>query len=326
MTHDLEGTLLTSLVAHSTRTIRVFRFILGCAHEFTRRQRSVRDHRHGLLGILIARSMFFPQSNANAIDFQTEALEGSILWGGSVVSGHAASAISVEVDYLKSSARVKLRLMAPTASMLFLPGTRAVGIYGNGCGGYGPDNRMGDGEVDVVAEQTTNTDFDITETAGRLTGTISVNGAPLADPYFSIPNECAYWSGESDGTFLNYMPPRRLHSRCPRAQELQPTRPLRLRDPGWPDHRRRLRHNASRRRRHDRNQWRTWRSWGRRGHILSEVTTGGNTIVVESGCGRHLRPGTRSSTWQVSHATSTLTPPRPTTGRSRCASPTTLPK
>jgi hypothetical protein len=85
-------------------------------------------------------------------------------------------------------------------------GSHTLGLYAAGCGGA--DDKIGEVTFVVAANSTTVADFDLTASAGRVTGTLTVNGAPAANAYVTIPSVCGTaTSTDAEGRFAFHLPP-----------------------------------------------------------------------------------------------------------------------
>lgn len=90
-------------------------------------------------------------------------------------------------------------------------GDHTVGVYGNSCTSTA-DSKLGEASVVVMADTTTIADVDLTESAGRVKGSISVNGEPVSDPelwYRSADvSGCVHFSvGSASGVFSRLLSP-----------------------------------------------------------------------------------------------------------------------
>jgi uncharacterized repeat protein (TIGR03803 family) len=144
-------------------------------------------------------------TDMGVVDFRTGDLTGTVIWSGAPVTGLGSGTVWVLVpgtasQYLGSSGTGSFSL--PGIS----PGTYSVAVYGNGCSLE--QYRLGGlSSVEVVAGTTTNANIDLTSTAGKITGQITVNGTPLANPKITLPGFCGSWESSSDGAFAHYLAP-----------------------------------------------------------------------------------------------------------------------
>ena len=141
--------------------------------------------------------------SARAVDFPAGAIEGSILWNGSVVTGFAASTVRVYIPEIgPRDVGGDGHYTYPAAP----PGTYTVTAYAPACSGH-PPNLVGTATVQVTANATAVTDFDLTSTAGRLIGRITVNGTALPHPNIQFTNACGSAASSSDGSFVTLAKP-----------------------------------------------------------------------------------------------------------------------
>ena len=141
---------------------------------------------------------------ARATDFTAGNINGAILWNGANVSGNEVTTIYVYVP--GPGAGTYIGSNGAFAFPAIQPGTYTLGVYGNGCPGSDP-YRIGSATTTVDPGQTVSVPIDVTATAGRVRGAITVNGAPVSSPNISIPGLCGSWRTNGDGTFLHYLPP-----------------------------------------------------------------------------------------------------------------------
>jgi hypothetical protein len=143
-------------------------------------------------------------TDAGIIDLSgsTTTVSGRVLWNGTTVSGTFVTTIfayipSVGGTYIDSQGNFTLNGPINPAT--------EVDVYGNGC--VTSNYRIGSLPLSAQTGGTISADVDITSTAGRVTGTVTVNGTPLSNPSISIPGFCGSWRTDSNGQFLHYLPP-----------------------------------------------------------------------------------------------------------------------
>ena len=134
---------------------------------------------------------------APAIDFPAGNLQGTITWNGVAVSGGDASRLGVTVEGV-GNAGVDFNTGRYAFSSI-RTGDHAVTAYAFGCAN--PPNQLVRAHATVVAASTTTADIDLTGTAGRLTGRITVNGTPLAYPVIYPQGLCGGTQGDGLGAF-----------------------------------------------------------------------------------------------------------------------------
>jgi hypothetical protein len=172
--------------------------------EFLRQRACVaRSRRLGALVVTVALIALAPAPAAQSIDFDAGTLQGSVIWNGAPVTGDSVTTIYVSVPtiggtYINPSGGYRLDAVPP--------GTYRVEPYANGCPGQ-DSSRLGTIETTVIGGATTTADLDITATAGRVVGGITVNGQPLPYPGVSVPSLCGSWHSTFDGRFSHLIPP-----------------------------------------------------------------------------------------------------------------------
>ena len=139
------------------------------------------------------------------IDVPTGDVQGTIRWKGNELDeGEARDLFLYEsgaVSGWTSSATYELHGL--------LPGPHALGLYVDSCTGY-TSAKLGQSSFGVVAGTTIAADFDLTSTAGQLTGSIRTNGAPFAYARLRIqPSEgCSHMVyADGDGQFSRILSP-----------------------------------------------------------------------------------------------------------------------
>lgn len=141
---------------------------------------------------------------ALAIDFEVGTLQGTIIWNGAAITGPPG----VSTTYVDLPG-VATKNVNPNGTYVLdsvQPGSYQMGVYTGGCGAQ-THNQVGEFPVTVVGGTTTDADVDITATAGRVTGSVTVNGTPLPAATFAVYPQCSTWYGSEAGEFVNYMPP-----------------------------------------------------------------------------------------------------------------------
>jgi hypothetical protein len=146
------------------------------------------------------------ESRASALDFPAGNVEGTVRWNGSPVSGLAANGVFAWVQNAgafsgSSYVQADGRYAIPTLP----PGSYAVNIDQNGCAQA--EGQIGQTTATLSAGVTTTADVDITSTSGRVIGSITVNGTPLAGPRISIDALCGTWGSDQNGAFGHFLPP-----------------------------------------------------------------------------------------------------------------------
>ena len=140
-------------------------------------------------------------------DYATGSITGSVTWNGSVVSGAGVEKIRVG---MQGGVGADLNVDGSYSILNLLPGTYSDGLFASS-----GDDRCDSAStlladansVEVTAGATTVSNYDITATAGRVLGTITINGTPLPFPTIVDQALCGQpWSSDGSGNFENYMP------------------------------------------------------------------------------------------------------------------------
>jgi hypothetical protein len=142
-------------------------------------------------------------NSVQALDFPTGSLQGAVLWNGAAIGGLGTRSTFVYVPdvtgaYVGEDGRYSLPNL--------IPGSYDVSAYADGCTGNGP---LGTVVVTALGGSVTTADIDITQTAGRLSGQITVNGVPLPNPSIQV-GACGGFRGRTSdetGHFADYYPP-----------------------------------------------------------------------------------------------------------------------
>ena len=145
------------------------------------------------------------------IDIAVGNVQGTILWGGQAISAQEA-----QQQYAFESDALSFWSYSGSYNALNVaPGVHTLGLYNNSCVGD-PNNKVGEVTLTVVAGTTTPADIDLTATAGRVTGSITVNGAPLANARIALDTQCGEYAGiaaDADGHFSRILAgPRTYHA------------------------------------------------------------------------------------------------------------------
>jgi hypothetical protein len=141
-------------------------------------------------------------TDVGTVSLETSNIEGTLLWNGSAVTGPGTSTIFVGIPSLTG---VYIHADGTYHLVGLPPGTYTTGVFGNGC--FIPAYQIGTATTAVAGGETKTADIDLTSTAGRVTGTIQVNGAPLPYPAISIPSLCGSWQSDSAGAFHHFLAP-----------------------------------------------------------------------------------------------------------------------
>jgi len=140
-------------------------------------------------------------TDVGIVNVNTTVVSGQVLWNGAPVSGLGVTNLfafvqNIAGSYIGSDG---------SFSLTGIPsGTYNLNIYGNGCSQ--PNYQLGSTSITSTGGTLT-TNVDISGTAGRVTGVITVNGSPFPNPRISISGLCGQWQSLSDGSFAHYLPP-----------------------------------------------------------------------------------------------------------------------
>jgi hypothetical protein len=135
------------------------------------------------------------------VDFVTNGIQGNVSWGGQ------------SIDSVLGAGSCPLRIYADGNQTYSTPVSLA-GTYAFAdlpAGSYALSVRQG-GTVATLANvivstgSPTTADLDLTSILGRVTGTITLDGSPVASPYFDTIPGGTCGSGTTDGSFVLLMP------------------------------------------------------------------------------------------------------------------------
>jgi len=142
------------------------------------------------------------------LDVATGSVQGTISWGGAPLGTAESFALLAYGDAINQV------LYSNSYQFETVPaGERTLGLYSSSCAD--PAGKLGGTTFTVAAGSTTSADLDLTATAGRVTGTIHVNGAPLPGAVLQFRSGSESCNGYSDavtldpsGTFARLLSPR----------------------------------------------------------------------------------------------------------------------
>ena len=158
--------------------------------------------RHIITAVLIALVAVLVGSGngpSDAADFQAGNLQGTVYWNGAPVTGLTAWGMYVTAGSLGASfdGSTGFYTMQDIAVGTYTP---QVGIC---C-----SVQLGQGVPTVVSAGATATaDVDLTSTAGRVTGVITVNGVPFQASSIYTSSNHAFAASDSNGNFAFLLPP-----------------------------------------------------------------------------------------------------------------------
>ena len=153
----------------------------------------------GALGQVSATISAGQTTDLSTVGFTTGSITGAVTYvgaplsnGGNLYVGVPANSTGSFVDGSGHYSITKL-----------VTGTYAMQVYSLGCGG---GDTVAQASVNVASGSATTKNFDLSTVAGRVVGTITVNGTPLPNPGVRIGSGCTIPS-DSAGVFRGYLPP-----------------------------------------------------------------------------------------------------------------------
>jgi len=143
------------------------------------------------------------ESRQRAIDFETGSVQGTLLWHGEPAEDQSY--------FLYEPGAVQQSFFSPSYALPNVtPGAHTIAVYDNGCFSN-PSHKLGEASFDVAAGSSAAVDIDLTATAGRVRGSISVNRSPVAGARVEMfpDGGCSVVSASTgtDGTFSRLVAP-----------------------------------------------------------------------------------------------------------------------
>jgi len=152
-----------------------------------------------LAGLFTFPDLAAPQRRAGAVDFPAGNLQGTLYWNGAPVTGLATNSSYNALQIQNAAGTVRVDPNTGQYSFTNI----GVGTYTSNV--YNTNLTVGQGApATVSAGATTTADIDLTNTAGEVTGTITVNGTPLKFP--QLYSSFGY-KGDINGNFVLLIPP-----------------------------------------------------------------------------------------------------------------------
>jgi hypothetical protein len=137
------------------------------------------------------------------LDFGAGDIQGTISWKGAPLSPqNAAPLYAAESDVLNFRINTSNYSAHDVAA-----GAHTLGIYANDCT-WDASNKLGETSFTVARGSTTTADVDLTATAGQVTGSITVNGAPLPNANIGLDTPCGGIWADQSGIFSGLLAPR----------------------------------------------------------------------------------------------------------------------
>ena len=156
----------------------------------------------GLLGAVSVTVTAGQDVDVGVLALDSASLQGTVSWNGAAVSGAGAQAMKVEVVDLASQQLDAASGGFDLANLA--PGPATVNLHAQSCGDS--SMRLDSQAVTLTGGAMTTADFDISGGAGRVAGTITVNGAPLSFGAVGIGN-CTPWRMGEQGELDMFLPP-----------------------------------------------------------------------------------------------------------------------
>ena len=135
-------------------------------------------------------------------------LQGTVSWNGSPVTGTVAAGLEVFGTGATSSWQASVDLAGVYASGNIAPGNYGLRLVGGSCGSAGGGDSLASASVSAVAAATTTVaNFDITASAGLVTGTILRGGLPVPATITINGGDCTTLVTDSNGHFAAFFVP-----------------------------------------------------------------------------------------------------------------------
>jgi hypothetical protein len=172
-----------------------------------------------LLAALVALGIFFWGSSpwrAGASDFETGVLEGTVLWNGAPLDARLATASCGLQVRAQQSSLVSTTAVTTAGSYQFPAlqgGTHNLYLASdksseNTNSSDTPYVAVASGPTaSVTVGQTTTQDIDLTPNLSLVTGVVTRNGSPVANPYLDVNYQGLCQAGQADGSFVLLLPP-----------------------------------------------------------------------------------------------------------------------
>ena len=142
------------------------------------------------------------ETDLGTLDFELGSFSGQVMWNGAPATNIDNNIMWSTVPGTTSQYVGRDGSFSYTA---LTPGDYPLQIWANGCTTLG--QKFSDSTVTVLANQDVNPDVDISDVAGRVIGTITVNGEPLPNPYVALDGVCGRAGRDGSGTFMHYLLP-----------------------------------------------------------------------------------------------------------------------
>jgi hypothetical protein len=160
---------------------------------------------HSVLGTFPFTVTAGQESDLGAIDFPTGEVRGTVVWNGAPVRGLPTEGMQVIIPGVSHA------LLGPdgTFHLRGIPaGLHDAEVRSPGCPSQ-PAEKVGAASVTVTAGAVTTILIDTTASAGLVTGAITVNGSPLLSPSIKIEKICwsNAWATDAAGRFAHFLAP-----------------------------------------------------------------------------------------------------------------------
>ena len=129
--------------------------------------------RNQLIGSFTADVLAGQTTDLGTIDLQNGTFRGTVMWHGTPASDAEINGLSIY-----EAARGEITFLQGASYAFTLPvGTHTFGLYDTQC--FAPQQpALATTTFDLTAGAATTADLDLTDTAGKVTGTITLNGVP----------------------------------------------------------------------------------------------------------------------------------------------------
>lgn len=142
------------------------------------------------------------QSPLIAQDFDAGDIVGTVIFDGAPASNYESN---IMWSFIPGKASRYIRPDGSYDYLAILPGDYQLQVWANGCTGNGQQLSVAD--ISVAAGEVVDPNVDITSVAGRLSGTVTVNGTPLPRPKVEIQGVCGRAGRNAAGQFRHYLLP-----------------------------------------------------------------------------------------------------------------------
>jgi hypothetical protein len=159
----------------------------------------------GLVRAISFQSTAGQTTDLGTVDLQAGigGLQGTVYWNGMPATGRRPGNIFASIAAAGAGNYTDEQTAAYSFQNLSV-GTHTVSFFASGCGMEW--QKLAEVSAVVTSGATTMRDVDITSAAGRVTGTIVVNGSALENASVQVLG-CTAWFSDQAGRFSMYLPP-----------------------------------------------------------------------------------------------------------------------